>query len=138
MIAPQHRSWQFRFESLQKAHRQLAKGIAISDPSDIEQQGIIQAFEFTFELCWKTLKDYLVSEGFSDLNSPRQVLKQAAQSGLLRAPELWLDILDKRNLLSHTYDQALADMALELIRHHYAAEVDDLVTGLEAKGSARD
>ncbi len=100
--------------------------------------GIIQAFEFTFELCWKTLKDYLVSEGFSDLNSPRQVLKQAAQSGLLRAPEVWFDMLDKRNLLSHTYDQALADMALELIRHHYAAEVDDLVTGLEAKGSARD
>ena len=61
MIAPQHRSWQFRFESLQKAHRLLAKGIAIFDPSDIEQQGIIQAFEFTFELCWKTLEDYLVS-----------------------------------------------------------------------------
>jgi hypothetical protein len=56
----------------------------------------------------------------------------------LRAPEVWFDMLDKRNLLSHTYDQALADMALELIRHHYAAEVDHLVTRLEAKGSTKD
>ena len=64
------------------------------------------------------------------------MLKQAAQSGLLRAPEVWLDMLDKRNLLSHTYDQALADMALELIRHHYAAEVDHLVTTLTAVGIA--
>ncbi len=55
--------WQQRFQNLTKAFNQLERGLAIEHPSDIEQQGIIQSFEFSFELSWKTLKDYLEAQG---------------------------------------------------------------------------
>ena len=55
--------WRQRFQNLDKAFGQLARGLAIENPSDIERQGVIQSFEFTFELSWKTLKDYLEAQG---------------------------------------------------------------------------
>ena len=118
--------WQQRFTNLDKAFSQLKRGLAIEAPSDIERQGIIQSFEFTFELSWKTLKDYLEAQGLM-CQFPREVIKQAFQNQIISDGETWLDMLAKRNLLAHTYDENLAAEAYRLIKDQFAPQIEKLV-----------
>ena len=119
--------WQQRYSNLIKAFRQLEKGVQINSPNEIEIQGIIQSFEFTFELCWKTLKDYLESQGVT-ASFPREVIKQAFHYELLNNGEIWLEMLSKRNLLAHTYDRKMAEEAYNLITKHYLIHIQQLVS----------
>jgi nucleotidyltransferase substrate binding protein (TIGR01987 family) len=118
--------WQQRFENLNNAYNQLQKGLAIAAPSDIERQGIIQSFEFTFELCWKTLKDYLEAQGVV-CRFPREVIKQAFHYQIIIDGECWLDMLAKRNLLSHTYDESRAAEAYQLIKEEFSPQLARLI-----------
>ncbi len=118
--------WRQRFQNLDKAFGQLKRGLAIEHPSDIEQQGIIQSFEFTFELSWKTLKDYMEAQGLV-CQYPREVIKQAFQNQIISEGEIWLDMLAKRNLLAHTYDEHLALEAYRLIKEFFAPQIELLV-----------
>ena len=118
--------WQQRFQNLDKAFLQLKGGLAIDCPSDIERQGVIQSFEFTFELSWKTLKDYLESQGVI-CQFPREVIKQAFQNQIISEGEIWLDMLGKRNLLAHTYDEMIALEAYNLIKLQFAPQIEELV-----------
>ena len=88
--------------------------------SMLEQEGIIQRFEYTFELAWKTIKDKLYYEGY-DEKTPRAVIRKAFEVEFLSEDhtEVWLDSLEKRNQLSHTYDEAIAKAALEAIQNRY-------------------
>ena len=119
--------WQQRYSNLLKAFRQLEKGSQINSPNEIEIQGIIQSFEFTFELCWKTLKDYLESQGVT-ASFPREVIKQAFHYELLDNGEIWLEMLSKRNLLAHTYDEKMAEEAYNLITKQYLTHIQQLVS----------
>ena len=110
--------WQERLTNLTKASEQLSKGIAIQKPSDIEQQGIIQSFEFTFELCWKTLKDYLESQGVLT-QFPRDVIKKSFHHELIEDGEAWMQMLEDRNLLAHTCNEELANEAYKKIKNNY-------------------
>ncbi len=124
--------WKQRFQNLDQAFSQLQKGLAITKPSDIEKQGIIKSFEFTFELAWKTLKDYL--EGQSVLvQFPRDVIKQAFHYQLITDGDVWMDMLEKRNLMAHTYDGAAADEALRYISKRYFGALQQLITTLKGK-----
>ena len=118
--------WKQRFQNFEKAFNQLERGVAIKHPSDIEQQGIIQSFEFTFELSWKTLKDYLEAQGLL-CQFPREVIKQAFQNQILSEGTIWLEMLAKRNLLAHTYDENLATEAYTLIKDHFTPQIAKLV-----------
>ncbi len=118
--------WRQRFQNLDKAFLQLKRGLAIDCPSDIERQGVIQSFEFTFELSWKTLKDYLESQGVI-CQFPREVIKQAFQNQIISEGEIWLDMLGKRNLLAHTYDEVIALEAYNLIKLHFSPQIEELV-----------
>ncbi len=118
--------WRQRFQNLLKAFNQLERGLAITEPSDIEQQGIIQSFEFSFELAWKTLKDYLEAQGIA-CQFPREVIKNAFHHQIISEGELWLDMLGKRNLMAHTYDEAMAMEAYKLIQQDYSPELRKLV-----------
>jgi len=122
--------WQQRFQNLEKAFKQLERGLAIENPSDIEQQGIIKSFEFSFELSWKTLKDYLEAQGIT-CQFPRDVIKKAFQHQIIIEGDLWLDMLGKRNLLAHTYDEALALEAYRLIKDDFSPELRKLVKWFE-------
>ena len=126
--------WRQRFQNLNKAFEQLQRGLLIKTPSDIEQQGIIQSFEFTFELSWKTMKDYLESQGVA-CQFPRDVIKQAFQYRLISAGEIWLDMLGKRNLLSHTYDEKIASEAYRSIKCEYAPQIKELVQWFREAGA---
>lgn len=130
--------WRHQFQNLEKALSQLQRGLAIEYPSDIEQQGIIQCFEFTFELSWKTLRDYLKPQGVI-CQFPREVIKQAFQNQIISAGEFWLDMLGKRNLLAHTYDEDIAMKAYRLIKDHFAPQIEKFIHWLkEANGKEED
>lgn len=99
--------WRQRFENFERSFKLLEKYSNQDIKSELERAGIIQFFEMTFELSWKVLKDYLESQGY-DVKSPRETIKQAFQIGLIEEGHPWMDALSKRNLTTHTYDEALA------------------------------
>lgn len=114
--------WQQRFANYEKAFAQLENTIEIKDPNDAERAGLIQFFEVTFELAWKTLKDYLESVGYV-IQSPREAIKQAFQSQLISNGQTWLEALGKRNLTVHTYDEETAVNIETHIRRAYYPEL---------------
>ena len=126
--------WQQRFQNLQHAFAQLQKGLAIVRPNDVEKQGIIQSFEFTFELAWKTLKDYLESESVV-VQFPRDTIKEAFHYQLVADGDVWMDMLEKRNQMAHTYDEAAAARSIALIRESYAPALEKAVVLLKQKVS---
>jgi nucleotidyltransferase substrate binding protein (TIGR01987 family) len=74
--------------------------------SDLERQGLIQAFEFTHELAWKTLKDFLQARAVSGLYGSKDTTREAFSQGLIADGELWMEMIRHRNLSTHTYDEA--------------------------------
>lgn len=110
--------WKQRFMNFDKAFHTLERTVAIENPSEAERGGLIQFFEVAFELSWKTLKDYLEAGGFQ-VKSPRDVLKQAFQSGIIQDGHAWMEALDDRNLTAHTYNEETAAKIDRLIREKY-------------------
>jgi len=110
--------WKQRFQNFTRAFTLLQQAISIDTPSEVERAGLIQFFEMSFELAWKLLKDYLEAEGFN-ITSPRDALKQAFQAHLLEDGHTWIDALQDRNLITHTYDEATAIAVENKIRSAY-------------------
>ncbi len=110
--------WKYRFRNFSRAHS-LLREAAEDDPkrlSDLEREGLVQRFEYTFELAWKTLKDRLEYEGMkiSPRPTPRNVIRTAYESGLIDDGEAWIDMLTDRNAMSHEYDAE----AFEAVAHN--------------------
>jgi nucleotidyltransferase substrate binding protein (TIGR01987 family) len=124
--------WQQRFQNFEKAFQKLHEAVDKGEYSDLERAGLIQTFEFTFELAWKTLKDILEFEGF-EVKSPRETIKQAFQAGYIKDGAGWLDVLEKRNLMSHTYDDEVSEEVAELIQEHYYFLMAELSKTLNEK-----
>jgi len=122
--------WKQRFENFEKAISQLKEFIEKPELNKFEKQGLIQCFEYTFELAWKTMKDYLEEEGFS-VNSPRMAIQTGFQVQLLLDGHVWIDALEKRNLMAHTYSENLTNEAEQLIRTTYYAMLQDFYCALE-------
>ena len=106
-----------------QANLRLVEGIALYKPNDdLQRDGIIQRFDFTFELAWKTLKDLFYKEGLTGLNSPKTILREAFSSGLIKDQDLWLLMLDDRNSTTHIYEERMAmDICERIIRTHQRA-----------------
>ena len=127
--------WRQRLESLQRALAQLMAALAAlgADPgNEVIGIAVIKAYEFSFELSWKTLKDLLSHEGIDAL-LPREVLRQAFATGLVDDGQLWIDMLEQRNLMAHTYDLARARQALALIEERFAPALLALAADLEQR-----
>lgn len=117
--------WHQRFENYCKALSLLNEAIEIMNEkqlSSLEKQGVIQAFEYTHELAWKTLKDFLVSRGTIDLFGSRDVVRESFQLGLIENGEMWMEMIKSRNLTSHTYNEVTADEIIKLIHDQYFDE----------------
>lgn len=98
-----------KVENYQRALAKLREGLQKYDQSDdLARDGLIQRFEFTFELAWKTLKTVFENEGLIGLNSPKMVLKEALSSTMIGDEELWLKMLADRNSASHIYSESMA------------------------------
>src|ERR1035437_4365678 len=99
--------WKQRFDNFSRALASLRKAVELSRErplSELEQQGLIQGFEFTHELAWNVLKDYLEYEGIQGLIGSRSTVREAFKRGLIIDGDAWMDMVEKRNLSSHTYD----------------------------------
>ena len=121
-IMAQDIRWQQRFDNYQRALRQLSSAVELSQQrplSDLEKQGVIQAFEFVHELAWNVLKDFLEYEGIVGLVGSRSTVREAFKLGLLADGQLWMDMIAKRNQSSHTYNQALAEALVEAITQSF-------------------
>ena len=122
--------WKQRYANFQKAIRQLTEFIEKPELNKFEAQGLIQCFEYTFELAWKTAKDYLEAQGFT-VKSPRQTIQTAFQFELIADGHVWIDALEKRNLMAHTYDENTTKAAEGLIREKYYSMLKALHDELE-------
>jgi nucleotidyltransferase substrate binding protein (TIGR01987 family) len=110
--------WKQRFQNYQQAFINLEDATKLNQYSKLEQAAFIQTFEFCFELAWKTLKDFLESEGIIAV-SPREVIKESFKANFIIDGHTWIDALEKRNLLTHTYSEEMSTQAVELIKDKY-------------------
>src|SRR5216117_3971157 len=110
--------WKQRFQNFDRAFALLSEALATgaSSLSLLEKEGVIQRFEYSFELAWKTIKDFLEAGGLVITPvTPRQVLKDAFAAKVIDDGQVWIDMLDHRNLLSHTYDSSVFEEAVEAV-----------------------
>lgn len=124
--------WIQRFESFSKAYNLMRSALEekeIDEFDDLQKEGLVQRFKYTFELLWKTLKDFLENEKvYIDIISPKNVIKAAATSYLLERMDvdgqILLDMHEKRNLMSHTYDINKFKETLVKLKKLYLPEID--------------
>jgi nucleotidyltransferase substrate binding protein (TIGR01987 family) len=122
--------WQQRFENFKKAFYQLKNAVILAgerDLSELEKQGVIQAFEFTHELAWKTLKDFLQNKGHQNIYGSKDTTRLAYNLGIITGGEQWMEMINSRNLSSHTYDEETADAIFEKIINIYFVEFENLL-----------
>lgn len=130
--------WQQRFNNFLKAFKQLEKFIVKAKLSELEDQGLIKAFEYTYELAWTTLKDFLEYSGQTELYGSRDVFRRAFQLGLLLDGDLWMDMLKSRNRTSHTYNEETAREICQAVKKAYYPAFAELVETLNRLKSRSD
>ena len=119
-------------ENFCKATARLAEALsdmALAPTSTVIRDGVIQRFEFTFDLAWKSLREYMADNGadMSNVVFSKQTFKTAYATHLIDDEQLWLDMLDARNITSHVYDDAQADRIAADIRDRYILSFAALV-----------
>ena len=122
--------WKQRFQNFDRAFVLLRSAVEendISKMSDLEQEGTIQRFEYTYELAWKTLKDYLIDSGvtLSEITA-RNVIKEAFAANIITDGQVFIDMMLSRNLLSHCYDFNKFREVLNKVRENYLPALSDL------------
>lgn len=127
--------WQQRFINFNKAFNQLERFKEVENLNELEKQGLIKAFEYTFELSWKTLQDLLKDKGYIDIVGPRPVIEQSFQDGYIADGNGWMRMHKSRNLTSHTYDEQTAEEIIMSIRKEYFYLLRDLRQRLENESS---
>lgn len=122
--------WKQRFQNFSRAYNLLNSVLEendIDDLSNLEQEGVVQRFEYTYELAWKTLKDYLEYNGANITEiTPRNVFKEAYSSKIIKNSEIFIDMMISRNLLSHTYDFNKFRDILIKVKKDYLPVLSDL------------
>lgn len=131
--------WKQRFENFDRAYGLLRDALSGGPErlSLLEKEGVVQRFEYSCELAWKTLKDWLEASGIVlPQITPRQVIKEGFAAKVVSDGSVWLDMLNHRNLLSHTYDRSVFEMAVEAIASRYLPAMTELHDWFEARTQA--
>ncbi|QPK62462.1 nucleotidyltransferase substrate binding protein [Methylomonas sp. LL1] len=118
--------WQQRFSNYQKALEQLRKFIEHGELNELEEQGLIQAFEYTHELAWNVLRDYLLFKGHQAIHGSRDATREAFKLELITDGECWMDMIRDRNRTVHTYNQETAQSIASNIRERFFAQFEQL------------
>ncbi|NLW33573.1 MAG: nucleotidyltransferase [Fibrobacter sp.] len=103
--------WIQRFSNFKKALAQLTKFIKKRNLNEFEIQGLIQCFEYNYELAWNTIKDFYQSQGETDIQGSRDAFRLAFKRGLIEHGDVWMRMVKSRALTSHTYNE---DVAVEI------------------------
>ncbi|CAM4082648.1 nucleotidyltransferase substrate binding protein [Flavobacterium sinopsychrotolerans] len=111
--------WKQRFGNYLKALGQLQKFIAKDNLNELEEQGLIQAFEFTHELAWNVMKDYFEYQGNTTITGSRDATREAFQKGLIQDGAQWMEMIKSRNQSTHTYNESTANDIRDRILNYY-------------------
>jgi len=111
--------WKQRFGNYLKALGQLQKFIAKDNLNELEEQGLIQAFEFTHELAWNVMKDYFEYQGNTTITGSRDATREAFQKGLIEDGAQWMEMIKSRNQSTHTYNESTANDIRDRILNYY-------------------
>jgi nucleotidyltransferase substrate binding protein (TIGR01987 family) len=114
--------WMQRFANFSKALGQLAKFIEKGQLNELEKQGLIQAFEYTYELAWNTIKDYFEDQGETTIYGSRDAFRLAFRRGLIENGKTWMDMIKSRTLTTHTYNEEIAEAIVSEIVNSYFEE----------------
>lgn len=128
--------WIQRFQNFDDAYQTFGRVFERyqAEPGDeVIQIALIQAFEFTFEIAWKTMKDYLEHEGYDGLGNSKQTVRIAFQAGLIVEPEAWMMAIAKRNMTSHVYNAVVLQETIDFIRAGFHSLVNLLHAELSQK-----
>ncbi len=120
--------WKQRFDHFQKALQEFTEAVNLAHQrslSKLETQGLIQAFEFTHELSWNVMKDFIAAHGDMTIIGSRDATREAFQKGLISEGQIWMDMIKSRNLTSHTYNEDVALDIADRIIHQYSARFKD-------------
>ena len=116
--------WKQRFQNYKKALATVKNAVELAESrklSDLEKQGLIQGFEFTFELAWNVMKDYLEEQGIIGIIGSKNAFRHAFNKNLIEDGQTWLDMIRDRNLASHSYDEETAEeLAVVIIGNYYS------------------
>lgn len=118
--------WQQRFNNYQEALSQLSKFIQKTDLNDLEKQGLIQSFEYTHELSWQTLADFIKNKGNIKIFGSKDATREAFNLGLISNGEVWMDMIISRNMTSHTYNEETTIKIVSAIKDDYYQEFQKL------------
>ncbi|MBJ7538058.1 nucleotidyltransferase substrate binding protein [Marinomonas transparens] len=128
--------WIQRFNNFQRSFKQLEMAFTIMDErelNELEEQGVIQAFEYNYELAWNVIKDFYQYQGVTDIQGSRDAFRLAAKQGLINNGEVWMDMIKKRQLTVHTYNRETSQEILDAIiddYYHAFSTLKDVFTAI--------
>jgi nucleotidyltransferase substrate binding protein (TIGR01987 family) len=111
--------WVQRFSNYNKALAQLKRFFAKKELNELEEQGLIKAFEYTYELAWNTIKDFYEDQGETGIQGSKDAVRLAFKRGLIGEGESWMEMIENRKLTVHTYNEATATEVVNLIKKKY-------------------
>lgn len=115
--------WKQRLTNYAKALEQLETAVALArsrELSELERQGLIQAFEFTHELAWNVMKDWFAYQGNPNITGSRDAIREAFDKGLIEDGEAWMEMVASRNQAAHAYNREVAERIANRVVEHYA------------------
>ena len=134
MMKHQDIRWEQRLANYSMALAQLTQAVDLSGQrplSELEQQGLIQAFEFTHELAWNVMKDYFAFQGNPSITGSRDAVRESFNKGLITDGEGWMEMIKSRNQSSHTYNQKVAEAIVDKVVCLYHALFHDFLLQMQ-------
>ncbi|MEX2489197.1 MAG: nucleotidyltransferase substrate binding protein [Pseudomonadales bacterium] len=134
MNPPPEIRWHQRLQNFQSAFHELDEAVALSNArglSKLEEQGLIQAFEYTYELAWNTIKDFYQYQGETGIQGSRDAIRLAFERGLIADGDQWVAMIKSRTLTSHTYNRELARLIADQILGNYHLLLKNVLANLE-------
>ena len=114
--------WKQRYSNFMKALSSFEEFILKKNLSKLELQGLVKSFEYTYELAWNTLKDFLEHQGETNIVGPKDVIKRAFKVGIIANGQTWIDMIESRNRTSHIYNEEVAqEIAKAIVEKYYGA-----------------
>jgi len=126
--------WKQRLDNYDRALRQLTKFVEKGELNELERQGLVKSFEYTYELAWNTIKDFFEDQGETDILGSRDAFRLAFKRGLIDSGDIWMEMIKSRMLTSHTYNEAVAEAIGRSVVTVYYGEFLRLRARFEALG----
>ncbi|GBU21899.1 nucleotidyltransferase [Fibrobacteres bacterium R8-0-B4] len=133
MALPEKR-WIQRLYNYEKAVALLDDAFRVSqerDLTELERMGLIQSFEFAFELAWNVMKDFLESRGVDGISGSKDAIRQAFSKGIIEDGEVWMKMIDRRNETSHCYDEEIAIRVITEVTHSFVEELKNFLVTMK-------